>query len=136
MWNFPQKWKFHIFAWNCMSFSTLWNFSKKCFGKIFTKIENFLRSKNQSDIFVLSRPSRTMYTSATVVPVKGGQRKSMIAFWVKQSTKKFQNSKLWENLLENLGVREDFPDPDQPWIFHKYYWPIKINKTDLYLIEI
>ena len=57
-----------------------------------------------------------MYTSATVI--KGGHRKSMIAFWVKiKSTKKFQNSKLWENLSENLGVREDRPDHDQPWIF-------------------
>ena len=55
-------------------------FPKNVLEKFSQKLKIFLRSKNQSDIFVLSRPSRTMYTSATVVPVKGGQRKSMIAF--------------------------------------------------------
>ena len=88
-------------------------FPNKIFGKKFTDSKIFYDEK--TDIFVLSRVSKTMYTSATVV--KGGHRNSMIAFWVNQSTKKFQNSKLWENLLENLGVREDRPDHDQPWIF-------------------
>ena len=113
--NFQTIWKFSIFARNCMSFSKLWFFFQNKI--IWKKIQNrkFLRWKKKLTFFVLSRVSKTMYTSATVV--KGGHRNSMIAFWVNQSTKKFQNSKLWENLLENLGVREDRPDHDQPWIF-------------------
>jgi len=97
-----------------MSFSKLWIFFQIKFLEKNSRTRKIFYDE-KTDIFVLSRVSKTMYTSATVV--KGGHRNSMIAFWVNQSTKKFQNSKLWENLLENLGVREDRPDHDQPWIF-------------------
>ena len=112
--NFQKRRKFPIFARNCMSFSKLWIFFKIKFFEKNSESKIFYDEKKLT-FFVLSRVSKTMYTSATVV--KGGHRNSMIAFWVNQSTKKFQNSKLWENLLENLGVREDRPDHDQPWIF-------------------
>ena len=114
-WEIYKKYEsFPFFARNCMSFSKLWIFFKIKFFEKNSESKIFYDEKKLT-FFVLSRVSKTMYTSATVV--KGGHRNSMIAFWVNQSTKKFQNSKLWENLLENLGVREDRPDHDQPWIF-------------------